>query len=150
MAATKKVNPLVAALQLPEGFTVRKIKGILTVVAAPRKAAAVVQAIVNENRNWDDWAEVLVSSKEETMLKAVRKTDCYGFCWQESMIQTVLASKDATFTASEMYAALESVAQGEDMDSLARVEKTLETMTYAPGPIRLKKIENSYKFVYAV
>lgn len=36
--AANKVNPLVKALQIPEGFTTRKVKGVLVVVKM-RKAA---------------------------------------------------------------------------------------------------------------
>jgi hypothetical protein len=117
---------VVAALQIPEGYTVRNVRGVLKVVVAKPRKAAIVQ-------------------EEKAVLKAVRKTDCYGFCWQESMIQTVIANKGISFTASEMYEALVSVSQGEDMDSFRRVEMTLDKMTYAPSPVRLEKIEQSYK-----
>ena len=145
------INPLVAALQLPEGFTVRKVRGgALKVVAAkPRKAAVV---IVSENKNWDDWAEVLVASqKEKEMLRAVRAVaKGYGFDWQGSLIKTLVANEKAVFTAQEMYDALQSVSQGEDMDRLSDVERVLGMMAgRAPSPVRLEKVDNTtYKVKY--
>lgn len=130
--AANKVNPLVKALQIPEGFTTRKVKGVLRVVPAkPRKAAIV---------------------KEKEMLKAVRST--YGkkqiFDWQESLKDTVLANKEAVFTADEMYAALESVCQeGDYFESKSEIIRRLEFLSVRTLQIRLEKVaEQTYKFAW--
>ena len=123
---------------------VQRTEAAATLKTEQEMAVRVAEEIVSGNQNWDDWAEVLEASKEKEMLKSIRKTDCYGFCWQESMIATVNANKGTEFTAQEMYDALQSVSQGEEMDSLSRVQKTLEMATYAPGPIRIKKVEGGY------
>ena len=85
-----------ATLQLPEGYTVRKVGNGLKVVPMRKRKVAIVE--------------------EKAMLKAVRST--YGkqqiFDWQESLKDTVLANREAVFTPEEMYAALESVVQGDD------------------------------------
>jgi len=126
------INATVAALQLKDGLTVRKVKGVLKVVAAkPRKAA-------------------IVKEKKE-MLNAVRVVaKGYGFDWQGSLMKTLVANEKATFTAIEMYQALDSVAQGEDMDRFDRIEKYLDNLVFTLGsvPVRLKKIEDSYKISY--
>lgn len=140
-------SAIVAALQIPEGFTVRKVGKSLKVVKARVRKIAIVAPMVIENKNWDDWAEALTSQKEKDMLKAVRIIDKgYGFGWYSSLIKTLVVNQQVTFTAQEMYDALVGVAlAGEDMDSLSRVETTLERMMYGPGPVRLEKAGNAYK-----
>ena len=85
------------------------------------------------------------------MLKAVRtEVKGYGFEWQESLKDTVLANKEATFTADEMHAALESVRKAdEDLDSKERVARRLEGLSQRPCQIKLEKVaEQTYKFAY--
>lgn len=128
--AANKVNPLVKALQIPEGFTTRKVKGVLQVVPAkPRKAAIV----------------------KREMLKAVRATigKRQIFEWQESLQKTILANKEASFTADEMYAALESVCkEGEDLDSERDVVEYLDAFVKHPfPPFRVRKDGILYKYV---
>lgn len=138
------VNKVVAKLQLPEGYTVRKIKGVLKVVVARQRTAIV-------NRNWDDWAKVLKSSqKEKDMLNAVRYVaKGYGFDWQGSLIRTLAANEKAEFTAQEMYEALVGVSQGEDMDGLSDVERMLSMMAgRMPSPVRLEKVDDTFKVKY--
>lgn len=89
--------------------------------------------------------------KEGSMLKAVRtEVKGYGFEWQESLKDTVLANREVTFTADEMYAALESVCQpGEDLDSKERVARRLEGLSERTCQIRLQKVaEQTYKFAW--
>src|SRR5262249_40906736 len=43
MAVEKKVNPAIAELQIPKGFTTRKVKGVLKVVPAKVRKTAVVE-----------------------------------------------------------------------------------------------------------
>jgi len=112
-------------------------------------AVKAAEAIVSENKNWDDWAEVLEASKEEQMLKAIRATigKRQIFEWQESLQKTILANKDVSFTADEMYEALESVCrEGEDLDSKRDVTEYLNALVRMPfAPIRLEKVGNAYK-----
>ena len=54
---------MVAALQLPEGMTVRKVKGALKVVAAPKKKVAIVKK-----------QEVSCKPKERKMVKVLIET----------------------------------------------------------------------------
>lgn len=117
-----------AALQLPEGFTVRKVGNSLKVVPMRKRKVAIVK---------------------KQMLNAVR-SEYYGeFDWQESLKDTVLANKETAFTAEEMYAALESVCQsGEDLDSKERVARRLEGLSQRPCQIKLEKVGESYKFAY--
>jgi hypothetical protein len=116
--------------QLPEGFTVRKVKGSLKVVPMRKKVAIVKKA----------------------MLNAVRST--YGkhqiFDWQESLKDTVLANKETVFTADEMFAALESVVQGDDyFESKQEVIRRLEYLSVRTLQIRLEKVaEQTYKFMH--
>lgn len=120
-----------ATLQLPEGYTVRKVGNSLKVVPMRRKKVAIVK-------------------EEKGMLKAVR-TVMYGeFEWQESLKDTVLANREATFTADEMYSALESVCKpGEDLDGKERVARRLEGLSERTCQIRLEKVaEQTYKFAY--
>ena len=109
----------------------------------------VAESIVSSNENWVDWAEVLVASKEKEMLKAVRATIGKRkiFEWQESLQKTILANKDISFTADEMYKALESVCRdGEDLDSKGNVTEYVDAMVRMPfAPIRLRKDGESYK-----
>jgi hypothetical protein len=118
------------ALQLPEGYTVRKVKGTLKVVPMRRRAV----------------------KQEKAMLKAVRTT--FGkfkeFDWQESMKDTVLANKEQAFTADEMYAALESVVQeGDYFESKSEIIRRLEFLSVRTLQIRLEKVaEQTYKFAW--
>lgn len=117
------------ALQLPEGYTVRKVGKILKVVPMRRKSVIV---------------------KEKSMLNAVR-SEMYGeFEWQESLKDTVLANKEIAFTADEMYLALESVCKvGDDLDSKERVTRRLEGLSERTCQIKLEKVaEQTYKFAY--
>ena len=124
-----KINATVAALQLPEGFTVRKIKGVLKVVPARQRKAA-------------------IAVEEKAMLKAVRTIFAKEFDWQESMKDTVLANRETVFTADEMHEALESVCQeGEDLGSKRDVIERLDFLSRYTLQIRLEKIgEQTYKF----
>jgi len=58
--------------------------------------------------------------------------------------------KEATFTADEMHAALESVRKAdEDLDSKERVARRLEGLSQRPCQIKLEKVaEQTYKFAY--
>lgn len=120
-----------ATLQLPEGYTVRKVGNGLKVVPMRKRKVAIVE--------------------EKAMLKAVRST--YGkqqiFDWQESLKDTVLANREAVFTAEEMYAALESVVQGDDyFESKSEIIRRLEFLSVRTLQIRLQKIGESYKLAY--
>jgi hypothetical protein len=123
-------NKIVSELQLPEGYTVRKVKGVLKVVSARVRKAVIVE--------------------EKAMLNAVRTT--YGkhkiFDWQESLKDTVLANREAIFTADEMYSALESVVQGDDyFESKQEVIRRLEFLSVRTLQIRLEKVAvQTYKF----
>lgn len=127
------VSKVVAELQLKEGLTVRKVKGVLKVVPAPKKKEAV---IVKE---------------ENAMLKAVRATigKKQIFEWQESLQKTILANKDQGFTADEMYAALESVCRdGEDLDDRKFVTEYLDGFVKHPfPPFRVSKDGDQYRYV---
>lgn len=119
-----------ATLQLPEGYTVRKVGSSLKVVPMRRKVA--------------------IAKQEKVMLKAIR-SEVYGeFEWQESLKDTVLANREQSFTADEMYAALESVCKaGEDLDSKERVARRLEGLSERTCQIKLEKVaEQTYKFAY--
>jgi hypothetical protein len=125
---TKEIKTM-TALQLPEGYTVRKVGKILKVVPMRRKSVIV---------------------KEKSMLNAVR-SEMYGeFEWQESLKDTVLANKEIAFTADEMYLALESVCKvGDDLDSKERVTRRLEGLSERTCQIKLEKVaEQTYKFAY--
>jgi hypothetical protein len=117
-----------ATIQLPEGYTVRKVGNSLKVVPMRRKK--------------------VVIAKEKAMLKAVRTLCAKEFDWQESLKDTVLANKDVTFTADEMYAALESVCnEDEYLDSKQQVITRLNFLCAHTLQIRLEKVaEQTYKF----
>lgn len=118
-------------LQLPEGYTVRKVGKSLKVVPMRRKKVAIV--------------------KEKAMLKAVRATigKRQIFEWQESLQDTLKANKGIAFTADEMYAALESVCrEGEDLDDKHFVTNYLNALHRHPfATIRLQKDGDLYKYV---
>jgi hypothetical protein len=118
------------ALQLPEGFTVRKVGNSLKVVPMRKRKVAIVE--------------------EKAMLKAVRSEYCGEFDWQESLKDTVLANKETVFSVDEMYQALESVYRyGEDLDSKERVARRLEGLSERTCQIKLEKVaEQTYKFAY--
>ena len=120
-----------ATLQLPEGYTVRKVGKFLKVVPMRRKKVAIV--------------------KEKAMLKAVRVTigKKQIFEWQESLQNTILANKEVSFTADEMYAALESVCkEGEDLDDKSFVIQYLNNFVKHPfPPFRVRKDGDLYKYV---
>ena len=89
--------------------------------------------------------------KESAMLKAIRVVaKGYGFDWQGSLVKTLVANEKASFTATEMYEALESVSEGEDMDSPARVEEYLKNLASSRGmvPVRLEKVGEYYQVKY--
>lgn len=118
-----------ATLQLPEGYTVRKVKGVLKVVPMRKR--------------------VVIAKKQ--MLNAVRSEYCGEFDWQESLKDTVLANREAVFTVDEMYAALESVSRvGDDqLDSKERVARRLEGLSQRTCQIKLEKVaEQTYKFAW--
>ena len=87
--------------------------------------------------------------RKKIMLNAVRTVVCKEFDWQESLKDTVLANREATFSSDEMYAALESVCrEGEDLDSKVRVARYIDGLASGPfSPIRLSKVGESYKYV---
>ncbi len=117
--------------QLPEGYTVRKIGNSLKVVPMRKRKVAVV--------------------KEKEMLKAVRATigKKQIFEWQESLQKTILANKEVSFTADEMYEALQSVCQeGEDLDDKDFVTQYLNAFVKHPlPPFRVRKDGDLYKYV---
>src|SRR5437588_5524824 len=111
---------MTALPQLPEGFTVRKIGNSLKVVPMRKRKVAIVK---------------------KAMLNAVRSLSCKEFDWQESLKDTVLANREQSFTADEMYQALESVCQeGEDLDSKKEVIRRLEFLSVRTLQIRLEKV----------
>ncbi|OLD63785.1 MAG: hypothetical protein AUF65_01370 [Chloroflexi bacterium 13_1_20CM_50_12] len=118
------------ALQLPEGFTVRKIGNSLKIVPMRRRKAVIVK---------------------KQMLTVVRSEYCGEFDWQESLKDTVLANKEQSFTVDEMYAALESICKDgdEQLDSKERVARRLEGLSQRACQIKLEKVaEQTYKFAY--
>ena len=117
------------ALQLPEGYTVRKVGNSLKIVPMRRR-------------------KVVIAKK--AMLNAVRSESFGEFDWQESLKDTVLANRESTFTADEMYAALQSVCKaGEDLDSKERIIRRLEGLSQRTCQIKLEKVaEQTYKFAY--
>lgn len=130
--AANKVNPLVKALQIPEGFTTRKVKGVLRVVPAkPRKAAIV---------------------KKKIMLKGVRVEDkCYKeMDWQESAIQTI-KENNLPFTVDELFDAIQSVRlEKDDLEGMGCRKDTLQRYvngwTHHPFNQWLEKVsENTYQ-----
>jgi len=126
---TKEIKTMAALL--PEGYTVRKVGNTLKVVPMRKRRVAIVE--------------------EKEMLKAVRATigKKQIFEWQESLQKTILANKDQSFTADEMYAALESVCrEGEDLDSKQFVTEYLNGFVKHPfPPFRVRKDGDLYKHV---
>lgn len=120
-----------ASLQLPEGYTVRKVGNSLKVVPMRKRRVAIVE--------------------EKAMLKGVRATigKKQIFEWQGSLQKTILANKEADFSADEMYQALESVChEGEDLDDKKYVIEYLNGFVKHPfPPFRVRKEGGLYKYV---
>lgn len=86
--AANKPSATVKVLQLPEGYTVRKVKGILKVVVAKPREAAIVK---------------------KAMLKGIRKNFKSGeFDYQMSARETIWTSK-CRFTVDELVSTLEGL-----------------------------------------
>lgn len=115
---------------LPEGYTVRKVGNSLKVVPQRKRKSAIVK---------------------KQMLNAVRAAIGRKeiFEWQESVQKTILANKDQSFSADEMFQALESVCrEGEDLDEKRYVIEYLDGLVKHPfSPVRLKKDGEQYKYV---
>jgi hypothetical protein len=107
--------------------------------------------LLESNRWASRNARKLLEKKEEkAMLQAVRsEAKGYGFDWQESLKDTVLANREAVFSLDEMYTALQSVCKsGEYLESKERVARRLDGLSERTCQIRLQKIGESYKFAY--
>jgi hypothetical protein len=117
-------------LQLPEGYTVRKVGNSLKVVPMRKRKVAIV--------------------KEKTMLKGVRIEDKgYGMCWQESASETIKVN-DCAFTLEELHNAIQSVRQSDDDIegsgySKSRLERQLEGWCHSPFQQWLEKIGEKYQ-----
>jgi Cdc6-like AAA superfamily ATPase len=136
--AAKKVNPIVALLRLPEGYTVRLVRGELKVVAARKRKV------------------VAVAKESKSMLNPVRATFKQNrrqiLDWQESLQSTCKANKGIAFTSDEMYTALQSLCQNDEdeeyLDSEKRVAEYLNGLHRHPmATIRLQKDGEFYKYV---
>lgn len=120
-----------ANLQLPEGYTVRKVGNSLKVVPMRKRRAAI--------------------AKEKAMLRGVRIEDKgYGMCWQESASETIKVNGCA-FTLEELHNAIQSVRLEEDDIegsgySQSRLERQVEAWVSYPFQQWLEKVDgNKYQ-----